>query len=340
MIDTHRLRFLCQLAVSGTMAAAADSLNYSPSAVAQHIHALERELGVRLIEPVGRNVRLTAPARILVDQARSIFAQLEQAQALVAASLDSPQGTLRVAAFQTAAFGIIAQAVGRCAEQYPQVTIEFTQGENDSNVAGLVDNRFDLVVFETYPGLPLELHDDLVVQPVVDDPLWLMVPDGIAGTIDVEQDAIKQVSELPWAMEPPGTHPRRWAFGECQRAGFVPRIRYVSADTLLHLHLVEAGLAVALLPSLALGAARGGASRFAPIAGQLPPARTLFMASRRSTTADPTMAAVRQLLMAVVQEQRVFDGSARPGGDLVSGSPGKRPSPTGGAAVPAPPGVG
>src|SRR4029079_10809900 len=64
MLDIRRVRFLAELADRGTLAAFAEALNYSPSAVAQHVHALERELGVALVEPVGRRGQLTGPARV------------------------------------------------------------------------------------------------------------------------------------------------------------------------------------------------------------------------------------------------------------------------------------
>lgn len=301
MIDTRRLRFLCQLDSYGTMAATAESLNYSPSAVAQHIHALERELGVRLIEPAGRNVQLTPPARVLVEHARPIFAQLEHAEAQMAASLNAPQGIVRLAAFQTAAFTIIPTMIADTTLRYPQVTIEFAQGENDQNLAGLLDNRYDLVVFEQYPGLPVERHDDLTVHELADDPLWLIVPAAFADELTADPDPLQQVSARPWAMEPPGTHPRIWGVGLCQQAGFTPHVRFTTVDTLLHLKLVGDGLAVALIPQLALAALPSDAKRIAPFTGQLPPNRTLFTATRRSAVADPALVATRQALASAIQ---------------------------------------
>src|SRR4051794_16000575 len=111
MLDIRRVRFLAELADRGTLAAVAEALSYSPSAVAQHVHALERELGVALIEPVGRRVQLTGPARIPVEHARLIFAELERAEADVASALDEPRGTVRIAAAFVAVRTTLADTV-------------------------------------------------------------------------------------------------------------------------------------------------------------------------------------------------------------------------------------
>lgn len=300
MIDIRRVRFLVELAEHGTMAATAEALSYSPSAVAQHLHALERELGVKLIEPAGRNVRLTQPARVLVDHARPIFAQLEYAQSQVAASLTDPQGTVRVATFQTAALTIVPRMINQLAALYPQVVIEFTGGENDQTLAGLVANRYDLVIFEKYPGLPVELDESLSVQLLVQDPLWLVVPRQIADSLAKDQNPLQQVATQPWAMEPPGTHPRSWAMELCQQVGFTPHVRYTTADTLVHLRLVEAGLAVALIPEFALLGAGDNACPLTPLLDQPPPARTLLTATRRSAASDPAVVATRNALKEVL----------------------------------------
>ncbi|WP_205625621.1 helix-turn-helix domain-containing protein [Actinomadura atramentaria] len=62
MLDLHRLRLLRELKHRGTLAAVAEALAYSPSSISQQLSVLEREAGVRLLEPVGRRVRLTPQA--------------------------------------------------------------------------------------------------------------------------------------------------------------------------------------------------------------------------------------------------------------------------------------
>ena len=62
MVDLRRLRALRELAGRGTIAAAAEALHLTPSAVSQQLAALERDVGQPLLAPNGRSVRLT-PSR-------------------------------------------------------------------------------------------------------------------------------------------------------------------------------------------------------------------------------------------------------------------------------------
>src|SRR6478672_3577451 len=67
MLDLHRLRLLRELHERGTIAAVAEALRFTPSAVSQQLAVLEAEAGVRLLERAGRGVRLTDPALVLAE---------------------------------------------------------------------------------------------------------------------------------------------------------------------------------------------------------------------------------------------------------------------------------
>ena len=88
MLDVYRLRLLRELDRRGTLAAVARALSYSPSAISQQLSQLETETGVTLLEPVGRGVRLTPLARILVTHTEAILERLEEAEAELRAAVD------------------------------------------------------------------------------------------------------------------------------------------------------------------------------------------------------------------------------------------------------------
>src|SRR4051794_11684373 len=103
MIDLRRLRLLRELRERGTIAAVADALNYTPSAVSQQLAALERETGVLLLERVGRGVRLTDAAHRLAEHTDIVLARLELAESELAVESGVVAGRVRITAFQTAA---------------------------------------------------------------------------------------------------------------------------------------------------------------------------------------------------------------------------------------------
>jgi len=77
MLDVRRLRLLRELAYRGTIAAVADALAFTPSAVSQQLSVLEREAGLPLLERRGRRVVLTPAGQNLVRHAEAVLEQLE-----------------------------------------------------------------------------------------------------------------------------------------------------------------------------------------------------------------------------------------------------------------------
>src|SRR6201991_775987 len=103
MLDLKRLRLLRELHERGTIAAVADALQFTPSAVSQQLALLERETGVTLLEKAGRGVRLTDPALILVDHAKALLDRAARAESALAATAGTVAGRARIATFQSVA---------------------------------------------------------------------------------------------------------------------------------------------------------------------------------------------------------------------------------------------
>ncbi|MFF0745493.1 LysR substrate-binding domain-containing protein [Streptomyces sp. NPDC004111] len=251
MFDLHRLRLLRELKHRGTLAAVAAALSYAPSSVSQQLSQLEAEVGVQLLEPVGRRVRLTEQAEILVAHTEAVLERLERAESDIAASLDELTGTLRIASFQTAALALIPTALGLLRERHPRLRVHLTQQEPEQSLPALHARDFDLVLAEEYPGSPHPRSAELEQEDLLHDPLRLALPEH-SGSTDRggPLTVLRSLARRPWVMEPEGTPARHWAVTLCRRAGFEPDVRFESTDLLLHLRLVEQGHAAAFLPDL------------------------------------------------------------------------------------------
>src|SRR4051794_25093097 len=124
MLNLARVRLLVELERLGTVAAVADALDYTPSAVSQQLARLERETGERpLLEKVGRRLRPTDAGRLLAVHGRELIARAEAAEAEVA-GMTGLAGTLRIAAFETAARELVTPAMIDLAERHPELTCE------------------------------------------------------------------------------------------------------------------------------------------------------------------------------------------------------------------------
>ncbi|MFI0453968.1 LysR substrate-binding domain-containing protein [Actinomadura sp. 6N118] len=251
MLDLHRLRLLRELKHRGTLTAVAEALSYSPSSISQQLAVLEKEVGVPLLEPVGRRVRLTEQAEILVVHTEAVLEQLERAEAELAASMAGLTGVIRIATFQTAAMALVPTALTLLREAHPGLRVHVTQTEPETALPALLARDFDLVMAEEYPGNPSPQYEEIELAGLCEDEIRLATPkvgtmaDSLEGT-----EALATLAERPWVMEPTGTEPRQWATTLCRTAGFEPDVRFESSDLLLHARLVEEGHAVALLPDL------------------------------------------------------------------------------------------
>src|SRR5215212_9937570 len=113
ILESRRLRVLLAVARTGSLAAAADRLGYTPSAISQQIRALERELGTVVAERHGRGVVLTEPGRVLAEHAQRIVDALGAAEAELEAIAGLRAGVLRFAWFSTAGAVLVPRAIAR-----------------------------------------------------------------------------------------------------------------------------------------------------------------------------------------------------------------------------------
>ena len=287
MLDLRRLRLLRELKIRGTIAAVAEALSYSPSSVSQQLAILESEAGVPLLAKSGRRVQLTPQAEVLVAHTELLLERVELMESELVTSLTEVRGTVRLAVFQSAALGIIPQALTMLAEEYPELRVEITQREPENALFEVWARDFDLVIAEQYPGHAAPRQPDLDRVALCRDELRLGVPAGR----DIR--SLGDARSLPWVMEPRGTASRHWAEQVCRQAGFEPDVRFETADLQAHIRLIESGNAVALLPDL-VWAGREPSVELVSLDGS--PTRTVFTSVREASRERPTILACREIL--------------------------------------------
>lgn len=305
MLDVHRLRLLREVQRRGTLSAVARALSYTPSAISQQLAQLEAETGVALLERVGRGVRLTPQGEVLVAHTDAVMERLELAEAELAAAQNEAVGRLRVATFGSVLLELVPAALTSLAGEHPRLQVVVTQMEPEPAVTGLLAHDFDIVMGEEYPSLPPARVAEVDEEDLLHDEIHLVVPTTgpLAGLGAQVQDYI----HAPWVLDPPSIASGQWERAVCRSAGFEPDVRFTTPDPLMHLHLVETGHAVGLVPHLAT-AGRHHDVRLLPLPDR--PARRLFSAVRRGAATHPAVRALREGLRRGLAQ---FDArSARP----------------------------
>jgi DNA-binding transcriptional LysR family regulator len=177
MFDLARLRVLHAVAGHGSLAAAAQALHLTPSAVSQQMAKLEREAGCALAERHGRRLRLTDEGRTLAAHADRILAAVEEASADLDERRGRVLGTVTVGAFPTAARGLLPEVVRTCAIEHPDLRICLREAEPYPSVGLLTAGDLDVVVSQDWANLPVAVPDRLEsVDLGLDRPTWRSRP--------------------------------------------------------------------------------------------------------------------------------------------------------------------
>lgn len=250
MIDLRRLHVLRAVAHYGTVTAAARALHFTPSAASQQIRQLARDLGVDLLEPQGRGVRLTPAARSLLTHADAIQARWERAELDLRADHGEPAGLLRVSGFPVAISILLAPMAAHLRERHPRLAVQIQELEVPASFDLLFEGEIDLAVVEATPRNPPLSDTRFDQQPLLDDPFDLVVPKGHRLT-DRDRVDLTEAAHEPWIAPVPDSPCRPHVLSACGAAGFTPDIVHHALDWNVTAHLVAHGLGVALIPRLA-----------------------------------------------------------------------------------------
>lgn len=245
MLDLNRLAMLRELEARGSIAAVSRAIGISSSAISQQLAKLEAEVGMKLLEPVGRQVRLTQVGVGLARRADEVIRLLEQTEAELEQSSARVQGVVRFASFSTFALRYLPEVLQRMALSHPDVVVEFTQVDPTDALNAVTRRRADLAVTDEYPHIPRAVAPDMTRTFLSRDPIEVYAP------FPVHDPA--ELAKVPWIFEPADTDAALWATRACREAGIEPVVRFTSANLRIHHSLVQAGQAAAFLPRMLLG---------------------------------------------------------------------------------------
>jgi DNA-binding transcriptional LysR family regulator len=280
------MRILAEVADRGSFAAAAQGVHLTPSAVSQHIAALEREVGIALVERGPRAVRLTPAGAALAAEAAAIVARLREVEAKVRALGGLHTGVLRLGAFASAA-GLVVPALSILADRHPDLDMSFLEGDPEDCLPRLRSGELDLVVTYEYDFVPLAADDLLERVSLVQDPIMVALPEGHR----LSSEPVVRLEDLRharWIAEPRGDC-HLFTVRACAAHGFDAQVDFASSDYRVSMELLAACGAVALVPELAAGSAPPGVA-LRPLAAPL--ARRIDATHRAGGERLPAVAAM------------------------------------------------
>jgi DNA-binding transcriptional LysR family regulator len=300
MLDVRRLHVLLEVARHGSISGAAAAMNFSPSALSQQIFALEREVGMRVLERDPRGVALTEAGEILVRHTEAVVAQLAVAKSELDALAGVDIGTLRMGWFSTAGAVLVPQAINAFLHQHPGVTLQLTEADPDDCVALLRVRELELALlyrFELEPPLPNDIHQVALLE----DPTYVALPLG-HRLADRDEIRLPELAEERWIQGVRKGPTVAVLPQACRRAGFEPVIAFQTDDHLAVQGFVAAGVGIALVPEITLPAVRSDIV-VRPIAG-VDLRREVRAAVAPSEYRSPSAEAMLAVLQEVCQQVR------------------------------------
>jgi len=282
MLNLVHLRVLAAVARHGSVTEAARELHYSQPSVSHHLARLEAATGAKLVQRVGRGIRLTPEGQLLARRAAEIVGRVDAAATELAAQVDLQAGRVRLAANASTLSTIVPNAAAALAAAYPGIELTMVDRHPVESLELLRHGEIDVAIVFRHAGAP------------DDEPAF--------RTFHLGEDPIYLLSKRP--DDNLANHRASAWIGGCDRCqaelhavcagrGFAPRIESLSDDMVVIQALVAAGAGVATIPGLALRAHRHPDIHATAIAGG---ERQIYAATYGDPPDPPAVAAVLKAL--------------------------------------------
>ena len=244
MLDPHRLGVFQSVMVTGSVQEAADNLRMTPSAVSQHIAALQRQTGLDLFDRVGRGIVPTAAAEALIAQAETVLQQWHRLDDYVTDLRDGRTGRLVLGYFPSAGSTLLPSIVRQITAEFPDLVVELVLTEVGArSTIPDIDVAMDHTENTRRPGYRK--------VPLTEDPYVLAVhhEHPLARRRAVTLTDLKGEG---WVSNDSFANPgHRIVLAACAAKGFTPRFTVQAQDHHSALGFVAAGVGITVLPRLA-----------------------------------------------------------------------------------------
>jgi DNA-binding transcriptional LysR family regulator len=263
LIDPRRLLTFRAVAQERSFSRAARALALSQPAVSQQVAALERGLGIRLLDREPGGLRLTSAGAVALAHADAVAERLALAQTQLAELAAAERVRLRIGAFPSALAALVPAAVARLHERAPGAEVIAEEGSSEELAERVRGGALHIAVAFQDTELPRREPEGLERHELLREPfLVALAPTHrLAGE---ESIRLADLAEDDWTAPSPDHLLAR----TCRAAGFTPRFVSITSGPLAIRALVARGLAVTLVPRLLAAELDGVVAR--PLAGRAP----------------------------------------------------------------------
>ncbi len=247
-MDVHRLRVLRAVVADGSIQGAAASLGYTPSAISQHLTALQKETGLRLLQRSGRGIEPTVAGRAVAAEAARIFERLADLESLVADLRAGRVGALSVSYFASAGAVWIPPVLATIAREFPRLRLDLRLIELLAADSGPPDVEIAVDGAESGVIAGYQVH------PLLTEPYLAVIPVTSALARRAQVD-LAELRDQAWVDNDVARGPCRQAvLDACSTVGFSPAFHIETQDYPTAIRFVAEGMGITVIPRLGLDA--------------------------------------------------------------------------------------
>ncbi len=245
-LNLHQLATFQVVAKHCSFVRAAEELHFSQPAVSAQIRHLEKSLGLKLFDQIGRKTHLTQAGEELYLYSQKIFSVIDETLEIMEALRSPHYGRLSVGADTTVGSYVIPGLLGKFQQIYPQVEISLQVLNRAALVEAIMNNRVDMAVMGSVP-------DDVSVdiEPFAYNPLVLIASPThrLAGRKGVP---IEELGREHFLLREIGSGTRAALENALQEAGVPLQLSMQVGNNSAIKQGVAAGLGIALISRVAI----------------------------------------------------------------------------------------
>lgn len=283
------MRVFAAVVASGSVNHAAEYLGFTPSAVSQHVAALQRETGLQLIERSGRGIEPTATGRLLADEAAKTLERLSALDTFVTDLRAGRVGRLSISYFASAGAAWIPPVVATLGSEFPDLRLDLRLFE----LADEAQEPPDVEVFveDAVPEPARGYH----TQPLLEEPYFVVLPaEHALATRDFVP--LLELANERWVDNDFSRGAcRQVVLDACASVGFTPGFHVETHDYTTAISFVAAGVGITLVPRLGIGASLPDVVVAVPVVDPTP-TRRIVVRVRDSLRDNPAARRVISLL--------------------------------------------
>jgi DNA-binding transcriptional LysR family regulator len=244
--DLHTLHTVAEL---GSMAKASQRLALSQPAISKAIADMEHTVGAALLERSSRGVEVTDCGQLLLERARTIFDELRQGVADIAAVSDPTQGVIRIGTTEPLTV-VVSEIIGHLSRKYPRIRYVVTISDGDTLDRDLRERKLDVLLRRWFPTV---VADDLAVDVLFESPLGVL-----AGRhhplLRRRHLQLVDLMDERWALSPPDSFLGRVVVDVFRRRNLpLPAAVVTTVSIYMRLTLLASGKFISVLPLTMLG---------------------------------------------------------------------------------------